>query len=410
MLTRMLLLVCFVYTAANPLFAQAVNCTFKPPFFHMHFGRGNVRDVNAQSLSLYTRVASPCPTDGHYSYVSSTSDCFRGDWHTLNEDHTPGDAGGNMLLVNSAYDQGVFLTTRVNGFVAGKTYEFAVWLMNVCRPSDKCPFPLLPNLTIHLQTPAGKTVARFSTGEITRRYSPSWDQHKAQFTIPAAATELILTMTNNAPGGCGNDFAMDDITFRECILPSPAKVVEEKKQPSRVVTAKQPVPVAKKEEKKTPPPKLPVTRSKPVVTAAKTVQELPVAEKPQFAVQPVVFVPAPPVLKQRANPLAKQIETIAGELRIDVYDNGEIDGDTISIYHNNRLVVANQLLSQKPISFRIQVDETERYHELVMVAENLGSIPPNTSLMIVTATDKRHEVFISSTKQKNAKVVINLKE
>jgi len=56
------------------------------------------------------------------------------------------------------------------------------------------------------------------------------------------------------------------------------------------------------------------------------------------------------------------------------------------------------------------VNRDQPHHELVMVADNLGSIPPNTSLMIVTAGAKRYEVFISSTKQKNAKVVLDLKE
>jgi len=45
-----------------------------------------------------------------------------------------------------------------------------------------------------------------------------------------------------------------------------------------------------------------------------------------------------------------------------------------------------------------------------MVANNLGSIPPNTSIMIITANNKRYEVFISSSEQENAKVVIDLKE
>jgi hypothetical protein len=45
-----------------------------------------------------------------------------------------------------------------------------------------------------------------------------------------------------------------------------------------------------------------------------------------------------------------------------------------------------------------------------MVAENLGSIPPNTSLMVITTRNKRYEVFISSTEQKNAKVILDLKE
>ena len=50
------------------------------------------------------------------------------------------------------------------------------------------------------------------------------------------------------------------------------------------------------------------------------------------------------------------------------------------------------------------MDETQPEHELVMVAENLGRIPPNTSLMVVTAGDKRYEVRITSTEQKNAVV------
>jgi hypothetical protein len=97
-----------------------------------------------------------------------------------------------------------------------------------------------------------------------------------------------------------------------------------------------------------------------------------------------------------------------GEIRVDLYDNGEIDDDTVSIYHNNRLLAARSRLSQKAITFRIVVDDAHPHHELVMVAENLGSIPPNTSLMVVTAGEIRHEVFISSTKQKNAKVVFEL--
>jgi hypothetical protein len=45
-----------------------------------------------------------------------------------------------------------------------------------------------------------------------------------------------------------------------------------------------------------------------------------------------------------------------------------------------------------------------------MVADNLGSIPPNTSVMIITAGNTRHELFISSTEQKNAKVILDLKK
>ena len=67
-------------------------------------------------------------------------------------------------------------------------------------------------------------------------------------------------------------------------------------------------------------------------------------------------------------------------------------------------------LSRKPISVSIGVDTDQPHHEIVMVAENLGSIPPNTSVMIITTSTTRYEVLISSSEQKNAKVVFDLKK
>ena len=384
--------------------AQFANCTFKQPVITINFGTGNVPDPNTEEPSNYMRVASSCPTDGHYTYTSYTSDCFRGDWLTLPEDHTPGDVAGNMMLVNAATGSGMFLTTTIKGLKSGTTYEFAAWLMNVCKPSDKCPFPLLPNIAIRLQTPAGKIVAQFSTGELMRREAPYWTQYRALFTTPPSETALTLTMIDNVPGGCGNDFALDDITFRECVKPTPVVTTAPK---APVVVKRQlaaPKPVLKKQ---TP---APVKRQTPVGQIAKPQKDLPAPAIPVLTQRAPVFPAPPPVLTTRANPLVKQIETEAGEIRLDLYDNGEIDGDTVSIYHNNALLVGHAKLSQKPISFRITVDGAHPHHELVMVANNLGSIPPNTSLMVVTAGTKRYEVFISSTEQKNAKVVLNLKE
>src|SRR4030095_7346943 len=118
----------------------------------------------------------------------------------------------------------------------------------------------------------------------------------------------------------------------------------------------------------------------------------------------------PPVISSRKNSLVKKIETEAGEIRIDLYDNGQIDGDTVSVYHNNSLLVSHAGLSQKAITLHIAINHNAPHHELVMVAENLGSIPPNTSLMVVTAGTNRYELFISSSEQNNAKVVFDLKE
>ena len=108
--------------------------------------------------------------------------------------------------------------------------------------------------------------------------------------------------------------------------------------------------------------------------------------------------------------MVKQIQVESGDINIRLYDNGDIDDDTVSIFHNNTLLKSKVRLSQNPISFTIPIDSTKPHHELVMVAENLGSIPPNTSLMIVTVGTKRYEIFISSSETKNAKIIFDLKE
>ncbi len=399
--------------------AQQAECTFKKPLITIHFGTGNVRDVNNAEPSNYRRIAGSCPSDGHYTFTSYTSDCFGGDWHTLNEDYTSGDVAGNMMLVNASYDGGgEFLRTSINGLKSGIDYEFALSLMNVCKISEKCPYPLLPNITIRLQTPTGKTVVQISIGDLARRESPRWTRYQAPFTAPASETPLILIMTNNAPGGCGNDFAMDDITFRECEKQVPITVTEKK----TVAPKKQPVAIKQQAKATAEVGQQPATR-KPVLKketpqAAKQAKVSEIAklqtgskrDSTSIIKPPPFFPPAPPKLTTRANPLVKQIETGPGEIRLDLYDNGQIDDDTVSVYHNNKLVVANARLSEKPLTIRIAVDAEHPHHEVIMVAENLGSIPPNTSLMIITAGTKQYEVFISSTEQKNAKVVFNLKE
>ena len=89
---------------------------------------------------------------------------------------------------------------------------------------------------------------------------------------------------------------------------------------------------------------------------------------------------------------------------VRLYDNGEIDDDTISVYLDKKLVLSKKRLSAAALSINLKMDEENPDHELIMVAENLGRIPPNTSLMIVTAGDQRYEVRITSTEQKNAMV------
>jgi hypothetical protein len=125
----------------------------------------------------------------------------------------------------------------------------------------------------------------------------------------------------------------------------------------------------------------------------------PVVKNP---VRPVIATPA--VLKERKNELMKSLVVNSPDVTVKLYDNGEIDDDTISVYFDKQLVVSNKRLSTTAITLKLKMDEADTDHELVMVAENLGRIPPNTSLMIVEAGDQRFDVRITSTTQKNALV------
>ena len=112
----------------------------------------------------------------------------------------------------------------------------------------------------------------------------------------------------------------------------------------------------------------------------------------------------PPSLTKRKAELVKEIKVDTGIIQIDFYDNGQIDGDTISVYTNGMPVVSKKKLTTKPVSMTVKIDMKHLEQELIMVGENLGSIPPNTALMIVTAGDKRYQLYLTSDEQKNAMV------
>lgn len=131
----------------------------------------------------------------------------------VNEDHTPGDVNGYYMLVNSSYNPGDFYVSTVNNLCGGTTYEFAAWILNVLRPSAS---GIKPNVTFTIETTAGTILQSFSTGDILETQSAVWKQYGFFFQTPANVTSVVIRMKNNAPGGAGNDLALDDITFRPC--------------------------------------------------------------------------------------------------------------------------------------------------------------------------------------------------
>ena len=102
----------------------------------------------------------------------------------------------------------------------------------------------------------------------------------------------------------------------------------------------------------------------------------------------------------------KEIEVVSDSISIDLYDNGEVDGDSVSVFFNGQLLGANLMLSTRSIHMNIKLDTTKEYNELSMFANNLGAIPPNTALMLVSDGKNRYEVRLSSSLDKTGAVRI----
>jgi len=107
--------------------------------------------------------------------------------------------------------------------------------------------------------------------------------------------------------------------------------------------------------------------------------------------------------EKRAIQIIRTIDMEEKTFKVDLYDNGQVDGDTVSLYLNGKLMVSRQRLSTTPISLTIDLSDDDQ-QDLVMYAENLGTIPPNSALMVVTSGGKRYEVNITSSEQTNGAV------
>ncbi|HEX2609185.1 MAG TPA: hypothetical protein VHK91_17510, partial [Flavisolibacter sp.] len=100
----------------------------------------------------------------------------------------------------------------------------------------------------------------------------------------------------------------------------------------------------------------------------------------------------------------KEIRVDTGTIKLDFYDNAEIDGDSVTVTLDNKVIVSHQKLGLKPITVEIKVDLDHKEQEMTMIADNLGTIPPNTALLIITAGSKKYQLFLASDKTKSAQV------
>lgn len=182
----------------------------------------------------YVTIANGAPNDGSYAIVKSTSpteyvgsspansDRVFSSWDIFG-DHSgtntatgnpapgPGQEGGYMLLVNASYSPGSVFTTNVVALPQNFDFTFSFWVRNVSTTTT-----VLPNLILSVN---GYDV--YGTGSIP--YTGQWVQKSFTFNT-GSSTSVSINLRNNAPGGSGNDWAIDDFTLNQCLILLPVSL------------------------------------------------------------------------------------------------------------------------------------------------------------------------------------------
>lgn len=211
------MLLIFIILSLEQAVAQICSGSLGDPVVNITFGKGTNPgpSLNAQLPNLFYTSKS-CPDDGFYTILNSMSSCFGDTWHIVPRDHTEKEDNGYMMLINASFNSGDFYIDTVKGLCAGTTYEFAAWVINVQKSIGCGSSGIAPNLTFRIESPTGAVLGTYNTGNIPISGVPVWKQYGLFFTTPSTTSNVVLRITNNAPGGCGNDLALDDITFRPC--------------------------------------------------------------------------------------------------------------------------------------------------------------------------------------------------
>ncbi|MDP3467451.1 MAG: hypothetical protein Q8S11_03915 [Daejeonella sp.] len=100
------------------------------------------------------------------------------------------------------------------------------------------------------------------------------------------------------------------------------------------------------------------------------------------------------------------IEITENVVRLEIRDYLKEDGDIVSVYHNRRPFIRNQLIVNKPSNHTLRLNRNQELHEIILYAENLGKIPPNTSNLRIYDGVKEHQVLIRSSKEVSAVVYL----
>lgn len=167
-------------------------------------GEANILLTNPQIAPGYGYATTPPPLDGNYTITNNTTNwgSFAEFWLDIGDNSD--DSNGYMMVVNASYEPGLFYEKEVEGLCENTLYVFSADVHNlIAAGSTK------PNVSFLLN---GEIV--FETGDVPT--NQIWNTYGFTFTTGPDQTSITLALQNNAPGGTGNDLALDNISFRAC--------------------------------------------------------------------------------------------------------------------------------------------------------------------------------------------------
>jgi hypothetical protein len=131
--------------------------------------------------------------------------------------------------------------------------------------------------------------------------------------------------------------------------------------------------------------------------------------------QPKIFIPADPnapaaFVEQRSMDIPQVVNYVSDSLELALYDNGEVDGDTVSVLLNGQVIMAKQGLKTTAIRQVVHITPGNEDLTLILYAENLGKYPPNTGLLVVYDGEQRYQIRFSADLNKNASIVFRRKK
>ncbi|NMH28072.1 LamG-like jellyroll fold domain-containing protein [Flavobacterium silvaticum] len=138
------------------------------------------------------------------------------------EDHTPGDVNGRMAVFNASFTPGIFYETTIHGVIPNIPVTYGFWALNIMSVGNYGG-SILPNITVEFLDMENNLISSFNTGDIGRCGTDNadnsctlsqWRQYTTSVNL-GDNTSFVIRFRNNAPGGGGNDLALDDITIRQ---------------------------------------------------------------------------------------------------------------------------------------------------------------------------------------------------